>query len=96
MVAPVNFLRIGNTPTRGGHAIAHFGTASAGHVRVVLYDLAGRRVRTLADESFAAGPHDRTWDGLDDSGQPVGHGVYFARIELPDGSRINGRIVILD
>ena len=96
VVAPVNFLRIGNTPTRGGHAIAHFGTASAGHVRVVLYDLAGRRVRTLADESFAAGPHDRTWDGLDDSGQPVGHGVYFARIELPDGSRINGRIVILD
>jgi hypothetical protein len=49
-------------------------------VRVEVLDLAGRRVRLLADQPLVAGEHDLRWDGRDDLGRTVGSGVYFAHI----------------
>jgi len=53
-----------------------------GSVTLVLYDVAGRRVRTLLDrESRPAGAHTVEWDGRDGKGASVSSGVYIARIE---------------
>ncbi len=90
-----DFARIGGSLAIGGHATVHFGVAHAGNVRVTLFDLAGRRVRTLADRAYAAGEYVEPWDGRDDAGHDVRHGVYFARIEFADGTRINGRVIVL-
>jgi FlgD Ig-like domain len=49
-------------------------------VRLSVYDVSGARVRTLADEDFAAGAHTRVWDGRNDAGQPVASGVYFYKL----------------
>ncbi len=50
-------------------------------VRLVVYDVAGRRVRVLVDGERAPGvPHAARWDGRDDRGRPVASGVYFARL----------------
>ena len=50
------------------------------HVVLVIYDVQGRRVRTLFDKNADFGRHDITWDGKDDRGVPVSSGVYFYRL----------------
>lgn len=57
------------------------------HVRLAVFDTAGRLVRTLADEAFAAGSFTRTWDGRDDAGLPAPSGTYLARIVGEDDAQ---------
>lgn len=56
----------------------------AGPVTVGIYDLQGHRVRTLVQESLAAGEHSRLWDGRTDQGGRAASGVYFARMAAGD------------
>lgn len=91
-----NFMKVGNSVMRAGNARIHFGLATSDRVRIRMYDVTGRLVRTLADRSFNAGEYDLAWDGADDSGNQVARGVYFARIEYATkGAAINGRVVVL-
>jgi len=50
-------------------------------VRLAVYDLQGRRVRTLASHAMAAGRHVLGWDGRDAGGVRSASGVYFVRLE---------------
>jgi len=56
-------------------------------VTVSVYDLSGRLIRTLADGEQPAGSHDVQWNGLDDSGNQVGTGVYLCRLDAGDYSQ---------
>jgi flagellar hook assembly protein FlgD len=49
-------------------------------VRLEVFDAQGRRVRVLADASFAPGEHALAWDGTDANGQRVRPGVYLYRM----------------
>lgn len=57
------------------------------HVVVVVYDVAGRRVRRLWDAPSTAASVTIVWDGRDDEGQPVASGTYFLRASTPTASR---------
>jgi hypothetical protein len=61
---------------------------------VEIYDLSGRRVRTLERGRSESGVTDLTWDGRDDGGRPVAAGVYWARA-APGGRQARTRIVRL-
>jgi hypothetical protein len=51
-------------------------------VRLNIYDVTGRLVRTLVDgKVMEAGPHTTLWDGRDVAGRTVASGTYFARME---------------
>jgi hypothetical protein len=67
-------------PSRGSTSL-RFTLPQAGRARLELLDLAGRRLRTLADGPLAAGPHDAVWDGRDERGVTVAAGLYWARLE---------------
>jgi len=54
---------------------------AGGAVRVAVFDLAGRRVRTLVHDERPRGDHEAFWDGRDDSGREVGSGTYLVRLE---------------
>jgi hypothetical protein len=54
-------------------------------VRLEIYDLLGRKVRTFIKVRFSAGSHEIEWDGLDDNGKSVGSGIYV--FVLSDGAR---------
>ncbi len=56
-----------------------FSLTNSNHVNLSVYDVGGRRVTELLNESMAAGDHWVTWDGRTDAGSPVPAGVYFAR-----------------
>ncbi len=60
----------------------HFDLYRTEDVRVAVYDLGGRRVRTLMDRAAApSGRYTLGWDGRDDGGRDVAGGVYFCRLE---------------
>ena len=50
-------------------------------VTISFYDILGREVIRLVDETMEAGRYRRTWESLDRSGRTVASGVYFMRIE---------------
>jgi hypothetical protein len=53
----------------------------ASHVRLTVYSLDGRRVRTLVDGSQPAGAGQAAWDGQDARGRAMPSGVYLYRLE---------------
>jgi len=58
------------------------------HVRLVIYDLAGRRVRTLVDTKKQAGHFQTTWDGTDELDTPVATGMYICRMKTKDNVKV--------
>jgi len=67
-----------------------FDLAKSQSVVLGVFSVEGRRIRTLHRGSMDAGPHKLSWDGLDDRGQPVADGMYFARLETREGTRTTG------
>lgn len=63
-------------------------------VELVVYNLRGERVRTLASGLLAGGPHDFQWDGRDAAGAPVASGSYVLQA-LVNGERSVHRLVML-
>ncbi|HET9253455.1 MAG TPA: FlgD immunoglobulin-like domain containing protein, partial [Candidatus Eisenbacteria bacterium] len=61
---------------------------SAGRVRLVIYDLSGRRIRSLVDESLSPGEHAVDWTCSSDAGNLVAPGVYHAILDAPGGRQI--------
>ena len=58
-----------------------FALPEAGPCRVMLLDVAGKKVRTLVQERLEAGRHSVTWDGRNDAGRPMASGVYVVSLE---------------
>lgn len=56
-----------------------------GAVRLAVYDMLGRRLRTLVDDSQSAGAKLAEWDGRDDLGNVLPAGVYTYRLETASG-----------
>ncbi|MFA6110899.1 MAG: LamG-like jellyroll fold domain-containing protein [Candidatus Latescibacterota bacterium] len=55
--------------------------AVAGDVSLAIYDLAGQRVRILAQGAQDAGRHQVVWDGRSEAGKAVASGVYLCTLK---------------
>jgi parallel beta-helix repeat protein len=72
-----------------------FDTRRTGVLDVAVYDLGGRRVRTVrAGASAAPGAQRFVLDARADDGRPLGTGVYFVRVQGPDGP-LSSRLLVL-
>jgi len=72
-----------------------FDLARASHVTLSVYDVVGRRVRTLLDASMPAGwDHRVTWNGQDENGRRVASGIYLYRLSAADFNRTMKLIVL--
>ena len=89
--AKLEFAAPAPNPSSGATSL-RFTLPRAGTANLVVLDVAGRRVRTLADGMLAAGPHELAWDGLDDGGGVAPAGLYWARLEA-GGERATRRLV---
>jgi len=56
-------------------------------VDISVYDVTGRRVKTLANGVLGPGRHDVAWDGRDASGLHVRRGMYFIHIRIGNEAR---------
>ncbi|MBN2355241.1 S8 family serine peptidase [candidate division KSB1 bacterium] len=57
-----------------------FSLPQSGHASLNIYDLQGRHIRTIYNQTLQAGCHEIVWDGRDESGQSVPSGIYFYRL----------------
>jgi len=71
-----------------------FETAAAGHVRLDVYDVAGRLVATLVDEARDIGRHHVTWDGRDTAGRTAAAGVYLYRLKVGSYSETKRMVLV--
>ncbi len=62
--------------------------AAPGHVRIAVYDAAGRELAVLLDEARDAGAGAVDWEGRDATGREVGAGVYFVKAETGREARL--------
>lgn len=87
-VAPDAALSLGPAqpnPLLDGATSIPFRTGKPGRVRLCIHDVTGSRVRILLDGDVEAGPHHVIWDGRGENARPLPGGVYFYRLNSPEG-----------
>lgn len=83
-LSPLLSLIAAPNPLNTGTTIS-FELASDGDVDCSVFDLAGRRIRTLASGGMFRGAQMLAWDGCDQNGRRMGAGAYIIRVATPRG-----------
>lgn len=63
-------------------------------VKAELFDVAGRRVRTLLEGEVSGGTHQLLWDGTDSAGRSVASGSYLLRVRTPEATVVRRGILV--
>ncbi|MCD4828259.1 MAG: C10 family peptidase [Candidatus Cloacimonetes bacterium] len=71
-----------------------FSQAQPGQVSLTIYDVRGRKVRTLVNRHLPSGEHNIAWDGRDDNGAPVSSGIYLFMVKSGKITA-SGKVVLL-
>lgn len=80
-------------PFRFGTQI-HFDLPRTESMRLDIFDVSGRRVRSLVDGVMSAGSHQVEWNGRGDRGQVLSSGVYHYRLSA-GGEAVQRKLVLL-
>ena len=78
-------LRVSPNPTDRMTTIDYVVSDRRARVRLQIFDVEGRAVRTLINGFAPGGTNSVTWDGKDGLGRLAAPGVYFARLETRRG-----------
>jgi hypothetical protein len=68
--------------------------AAVTDAEIIIYNLAGERIRQLHRGPLAAGHHEFTWAGRTDRGTPVPSGIYWVRLRAAHSESLR-RLLIL-
>jgi len=71
-----------------------FAVPTSGPVRVGVFDIHGKRVATLVNETMGSGVYRVRWNGKSSTGADAASGVYYAQIQSRGGSG-SGRLVLI-
>jgi hypothetical protein len=71
----------------GGTLALRYSVPARTDVRLRIYSVTGRLVRTLVNSPMDPGEWTAPWNGRDDRGAEVASGVYFVRLETAAGQR---------
>jgi hypothetical protein len=63
-------------------------------VTLGIYDLLGKQIKTLVNQSQDAGNRTAVWDGTDDLGRQVSAGVYLYQIEAGDFTQTRKMVLL--
>ncbi|MCF7913400.1 MAG: right-handed parallel beta-helix repeat-containing protein [Candidatus Cloacimonetes bacterium] len=63
-------------------------------VRLTVYNLQGKRVKTLLNGMLTAASHNVIWDGRNESGENVSSGVYIYQLQTPQ-QNLSSRMILL-
>ncbi len=63
-------------------------------IRLAVYDILGRQITTLVDQSQQPGIYKVVWDGKNNSGQSVSSGIYFYRLQTSDFTDVKKMILL--
>ena len=74
--------------------IIRFSLPRPGRAELSIYNLSGQRLAVMAKDHLDAGIHEVRWDGLNDSGERVGSGVYLYRLVVGESAK-SRKLVLL-
>ncbi|MEJ2616092.1 MAG: T9SS type A sorting domain-containing protein, partial [Ignavibacteriaceae bacterium] len=66
-----------------GRAIIRFNLVKREFVKLEIYDILGKKIKTLINGELNGGIHSVTWDASNYNGEDVSSGIYFYRLVLP-------------
>jgi GH35 family endo-1,4-beta-xylanase len=90
----IHFAAIWPNPSAGDVRIRADIRGTGTHLSVAVFDITGRLVRMVADETLAPGTHDLAWDCTDTNGRHLAPGVYFCRFQSPDQTAVRKFVVV--
>jgi parallel beta-helix repeat protein len=64
------------------------------YVTMIVYNMAGQKVRTLLSKEFPAGSHEILWDSRDDENAPLCSGLYLYKLEAGAFSAVRKMLLI--
>ena len=71
-----------------------FTLAKSGFVTMRIYDILGRKVRTLVSENLPSGYKSVLWDGKNDRGEQIASGIYFYELKVGE-STLSKKMILL-
>jgi len=63
-------------------------------VKLEIFDILGRSVKTLVEERLVAGEHEKEWDGKNSDGHPAASGIYFYRISTDTETSVRKMLLL--
>lgn len=92
---PDNFVLNINYPNpfNGGTTIT-FDAPRADNVELIVYDILGKKIRTVFRGSSTPGRNVARWNGVDEQGNPVASGVYFYQLRTSQTTVTNKMILL--
>ena len=98
--APVVARRISVVPNPALHSARVLfsvpADASGRPLSAMIFDVAGRRVRSLVPEFATSGAAEVTWNLENDAGARVSKGLYFIRVGAASGKQVVARIIVAE
>lgn len=73
--------------------VIEFNTDHDGNVQLSVYDILGRKVKDIINETVEAGIHTSEWNLTNQRGKRVENGVYFARLSNSEHSK-SAKIIV--
>jgi len=64
--------------------LINYKLSEAGFTTLIIMNALGQEIKQLVNANLKPGKYQATWDGTDDSGQPVAAGLYFYRFQSND------------
>jgi len=90
-------LRLALRPIAPNPAVAsahvRFDLPKRTHVRIRVFDVAGREVTSLVDAARSAGRHSLVWAGRDREGRAIPAGIYFVRMDAGGETQIQKAVI---
>jgi hypothetical protein len=64
------------------------------HVNITIYDIRGKKVRQLVNQTLSYGKHHTEWNGRNDQNELVGSGIYFYKMTAGKKTLIKKMVVL--
>ncbi|NHZ87289.1 MAG: T9SS type A sorting domain-containing protein [Planctomycetia bacterium] len=64
------------------------------NVKISIYDMTGRLIRQLVNQTMTVGSKTINWDGKDEAGNPVSGSVYFYNLQTGDYSQTKKMVLM--
>ena len=88
---------IGNYPNpfNPSTTISFITTESTESIEISIYNLKGQKVKTLVRSEFDVGQHSIVWNGIDETGNNAGSGMYFAKMKAGGRYTSTKKLILL-